>query len=90
MPSSVVDRIKMTRGENGELERSGVTRMELWNEAIEVFKENPVFGVGYGGFGLTIPKDQLLTDTHNYYVKMLAEQGIVGFFIINYHFWKSL
>lgn len=77
LPASVVDRIQMTETEEGELESSAAQRLELWDHAGNLFKENPLFGVGFSGFGFTVEEGSL-TDTHNFYMKTLAEQGIIG------------
>lgn len=77
LPASVVDRIQMTESEEGELEGSAAHRLDLWDHAVNVFKSNPVFGVGFNGFGFTVEEGEL-TDTHNFYLKTLAEQGIIG------------
>jgi len=85
LPSSVVERITMTKTETMEgqmqIEDSAAVRLGLWNIAWNLFKENPVFGVGFGGFEFSVPEGNYSRwkDTHNYYAKMLAEQGIVGF-----------
>jgi len=78
LPASVVDRISMTRTETGELEKSAVIRLDLWNYAMDLYKENPIFGVGFGGFGLSVRDKTNYRDTHSLYMKMLSEQGIVG------------
>lgn len=78
LPTTVVERIQMTETETGEIEDSAAHRLNLWNHAIGLFQNNPVFGVGYGGFGFTVAEGEL-TDTHNFYVKMLSEQGMIGF-----------
>jgi len=78
LPASVVDRILMTTGQSGELEHSAAVRLDLWNHAIGLFLQNPIFGVGIGGFGLTIPEELFYKDTHNFYLKMLSEQGVIG------------
>ena len=44
----------------------------------QTLSENPFFGVGFGGFGLAVSPGETLTDTHNFYMKMLSEQGIIG------------
>jgi len=77
LPASVVDRITMTETPEGELESSAAQRLDLWDHAIELFNKNPVFGVGFNSFGLTVEEGQL-TDTHSFYLKTLAEQGIIG------------
>jgi O-antigen ligase len=77
LPQTVVDRIAMTEQPSGELEASAQERVELWNRAVELFQNNPVFGIGFGGFSQSV-SIQGLTDTHNFYLRMLSEQGIVG------------
>ena len=81
LPPSVVDRISMTETASGEIEASASHRLDLWEHANQLFEENPIFGVGFGGFGLTVPQGEL-TDTHNFYMKTLSEQGIIGFIIL--------
>ena len=77
LPASVIDRITMTETDEGEIESSAAHRLVLWDHALGLFKENPVFGIGYGGFGYTVEEGEL-TDTHSFYLKTLAEQGIIG------------
>jgi len=81
LPASVVDRIMMTETDTGVIEGSAAHRLDLWEHASQLFRENPVFGIGFGGFGFTVPEGEL-TDTHNFYMKTLAEQGTVGFIIL--------
>lgn len=83
LPTSVVDRIMMTESAEGELESSASQRLELWDHAANLFMDNPVFGVGFGGFGFTVEEGSL-TDTHNFYLKTLAEQGIIGISILGF------
>jgi len=82
LPSSVVDRIKMTRSGSGGLESSAAVRLDLWNHAVKLFKKNPIFGVGFGGFEFTVPEGIEFKDTHNLYLKILSEQGIIGFSLL--------
>ena len=78
LPVTVAERIAMTESPGGRLEASAAHRIELWEDAKAMFQENPIFGVGFGGFGLSVPPDETLTDTHNFYMKMLSEQGLIG------------
>lgn len=54
-------------------------RLFLWERAIDVFKEHPLFGTGmhtywyYSGTGM---------DPHNTYLETLCEQGIIGFVLL--------
>jgi O-antigen ligase len=82
LPPSVVDRIKMTETESGELEHSAAVRLDLWNHAMDLFKKNPIFGVGWGGFRFTVPEGFRLTDTHSLYLKTLSEQGVIGVILL--------
>jgi O-antigen ligase len=84
LPPSVVERISMTKNESGELETSAASRLELWNSALGLMKESPIYGVGFDGFRLYREKqyDTHLTDTHNYFIKNLCEGGIIGFTLL--------
>jgi len=79
LPQNVVDRIKETKTEAGQLDQSSQRRIDIWQQAFSYFKSNPIVGIGFGSFrhlGLD------LGDTHNIYVKTLTEQGIIGFIIL--------
>ncbi|MEI7447711.1 MAG: O-antigen ligase family protein, partial [Burkholderiales bacterium] len=77
LPESVVERITMTESEDGQLEESAAGRVEVWEHARMLFLQSPVFGIGLNGF-MTARAGETLTDTHNYYLKVAAEQGVVG------------
>lgn len=77
LPQTVVERILMTESPSGELEASAGKRVELWDRAVDLFQSNPVFGIGYGGFSYSVSVEGL-TDTHNFYMRMLSEQGMIG------------
>ncbi len=55
--------------------------------AYNIFKEKPFFGIGYGGYSLTVggrtirDGDVLLPkqDVHSIYMRLLCEQGVIGF-----------
>lgn len=64
----------------GEDITSGRTRLYLW--ALELFRENPLFGIGWGKYRTTVVGNVTLVtslETHNIYLQLLAETGIVGF-----------
>jgi len=77
LPPTVVERIEMTESASGELESSAEKRLELWNIAVDKFKEHPVFGIGFGAFSREVSFEGL-SDTHNFYMRMLSEQGLIG------------
>ncbi|MGV1090878.1 O-antigen ligase family protein [Clostridium perfringens] len=52
-------------------------RYELYNTAIVLFKEKPILGNGINTFKLLNINNNLL-DTHNVYLQLLCEIGIIG------------
>jgi len=69
---------------------SVLKRYELWGAAIEAFKEHPILGNGWSSFPNSIGgRVGYFGYTHNVYLELLCEVGIVGFvvfltfFIIN-------
>ena len=79
LPERVIERISETTNETGEFDASVQRRINIWNRSLELFGENPVTGIGYDVFP-HLGFD--LGDTHNMYLRMLSEQGIIGFFLI--------
>ncbi len=79
----------MTANEQGELDTSSASRLKLWDKAMGLFKQNPVFGAGYEGFKLS-GKGEGFFDTHNYFVKKLCEEGIIGLAIFLFCLFKAL
>jgi len=79
LPPSVVDRITMTQQYGGELEHSAAIRLDLWDHALKTFESSPVLGIGWGGFGYSIKEESHYRDTHNFFIRILCEQGVVGF-----------
>jgi len=78
LPPAVVERINMTTNENNELDNSAEMRLKVWKSSMELFNSNRLVGVGFNTFPyLGLP----LGDAHNLYVKILVEQGIIGFII---------
>ncbi|MDO4982698.1 MAG: O-antigen ligase family protein [Eubacteriales bacterium] len=54
-------------------------RLGLWERALELFRENPFFGAGYGSYAVYADETQAITGSaHNYYLQILAELGILG------------
>lgn len=53
-------------------------RIEIWKGALEIIKDNPWWGVGYGVFPYAIPYYVNLgeVDAHNTYLLIAAEMGI--------------
>jgi putative inorganic carbon (hco3(-)) transporter len=80
LPSSVQQRILMTSDSAGELDSSAAERVQLWDDAIHVFKTSPVIGLGFNTYEF-LGRVGPYRDTHNYYVKVLVETGLLGLFL---------
>jgi len=77
VPTAVHQRVTMTKDENGQLEASAQERVDLWKESWTSIGHNPVVGNGFATFQL-MPHVDGLRDTHNWYVKVLVETGLIG------------
>lgn len=60
----------------------GSVRARYWNEALKIFKDNTLEGVGAGGYATTRPRyrnDNLdVRHAHGYVVQTLADLGLAG------------
>ncbi|MDP4299904.1 O-antigen ligase family protein [Leptothrix discophora] len=61
-------------------ERSAEERIESWHVGLQLLREHPLSGAGFGNF-----TDHHYLTAHNSYVLAFAELGLVGYF-----FWLSL
>jgi O-antigen ligase len=59
-----------------EASQSSMERMEAWMTGLALFKSDPIFGIGYGQFN----EHHWLT-AHNSYLLVVAEMGLLGFFL---------
>jgi len=81
VPNAVRERVLMTYDqETGSLDHSAQTRLVLWDDAMEVFRINPLAGTGFETYGY-MHRVGNYTDTHNFFLKTLVETGIVGLLI---------
>jgi O-antigen ligase len=62
-------------------ESSFDARIIIWQEAWEVFKANPILGIGPGTFGNYFPPhpEWGVTQPHNIFLAFLLQTGILGF-----------
>jgi O-antigen ligase len=77
VPTAVRERVNMTQNSNGQLEASAQERVDLWENAERSILSSPIVGNGFATFQLGEHVDNL-KDTHNWYVKVLAETGLIG------------
>ena len=78
VPTPVRERVNMTQDSSGQLEASAQERVLLWQNAENAFLHSPIVGSGFATFQYGEHVGDL-KDTHNWYVKVLVETGIIGF-----------
>jgi putative inorganic carbon (hco3(-)) transporter len=77
VPTAVRERVNMTENSNGQLEASAQERVDLWENAERSILRSPIVGNGFATFQMGEHVDNL-RDTHNWYVKVLVETGLIG------------
>ena len=79
LPSAIKERIVSV----GTIEGSGLVRLKLWQGALGIIKDFPLFGAGlntYASVSLrySIPGEEGYSYAHNSYLQMAAETGLAG------------
>ena len=77
VPTAVRERVNMTENSSGELEASAQERVYLWQDAEKSIIRSPIVGEGFATFQFQEHVADL-KDTHNWYVKVMVETGIIG------------
>jgi putative inorganic carbon (hco3(-)) transporter len=78
VPTAVHERVSMTENANGQLETSAQERIDLWKEARDSFVHSPILGNGFATYQYSLHVVAKLEDTHNWFVKVIVETGLVG------------
>jgi len=82
LPNAVQERINMTYDKSDNtLEPSAGDRVMLWEDAIGLFFRSPVMGTGFDTYQF-MHRVGYYKDTHNYYMKVIVEMGLVGLFLL--------
>ncbi|GAA5076064.1 O-antigen ligase family protein [Lysobacter panacisoli] len=81
LPKSVVERFDSTTVEEGKRDESTELRIEYWKIAWANFLRNPVVGTGYHTFHHR-EINPYGRDTHNLYIRMLSEGGVLGAIVL--------
>jgi O-antigen ligase len=89
VPTAVRERVSMTQNANGQLETSAEERVILFRESWDSFLHSPLVGNGYATFqyGQHVGN---LTDTHDWFIKVLVETGIIGLMLYLFLFQQIL
>jgi O-antigen ligase len=69
------------------IDSGGSGRIDIWRETWQLFVDNPAFGVGFRGHEARLT---IGSSSHNGYLAMLAEVGLIGFFSIFYIVFSSI
>lgn len=93
VPTAVRERIEMTTGSStGGFDDSSETRLSLWSDALAMAAQNPIIGTGYYTYAymnrMKAGAGHTYQDTHNYFVKVILEMGIIGLGIFLVLFWR--
>lgn len=73
------------RNIGGEADPTSMDRIETWKIALEVFKDNPLTGIGVGVFGQVAnwyTSAEYVFVQHNIYLQALTEAGIPGLLLL--------
>jgi putative inorganic carbon (hco3(-)) transporter len=81
VPNAVRERVLMTWDtKDGSLDHSSEIRVTLWEDAMHVFDTSPLIGTGFNTYAY-MGRVGDYKDTHNYFVKVLVETGVLGLFL---------
>ena len=67
---------------------SVITRLDLFSSAFEYFSDSPLFGIGYGSFGMKFSGIEDRIEPHNILLEIASQTGIIGislFFIFSFY-----
>jgi len=76
VPVAVTERIFMTY-ENGQIDNSAGERLTMWEDAVTLIPQRPIFGTGFDTYEF-MGRVEEFRDTHNLYLKILVETGVLG------------
>jgi O-antigen ligase len=95
VPESLMERMSQTTSDTGateELDASSQTRLILWEAAMEMTLESPVFGKGFKTFpalkGQYTDYDVHESDNHNMYLYLSSQMGIPAVLLFVLLLWK--
>lgn len=72
LPEQVVERLTFSENE-GALDQSAALRLVYWKISWNYFLDHPIIGIGFNTILYVVRHD-----THNIWLRTLAEQGIIG------------
>lgn len=93
--STINNTIRTLRGGEGVFQAISSGRNLLWSQAVEMFEDYPMSGVGLGAYIIELPNyyiknginSNLVDYTGNYYLQILSELGLPGLILILFIFY---
>jgi|SRR5579859_149917 len=77
VPNAVRERVLMTYQQGEGLDASAEERVTIWQDAVDVITRNPLLGTGFDTYAY-MGRVGDYKDTHNYYLKVFLELGLIG------------
>jgi O-antigen ligase len=71
-------------------------RLQIWTDSLRLFRLSPVFGAGFNAFGTALPprqtvlKSEWIGTTHNDYLQVLVDLGVIGAALAAVLLWRLL
>jgi O-antigen ligase len=70
-------------------------RFYMWYGAVNIFLENPIIGVGTGGYATALkkrgkPEWPFIVHPHNNFLHMAVSYGVIGLFALSWFFWEII
>lgn len=84
VPNAVQERVLMTYQQGEGLDSSAEERITIWEDAANVITSNPLLGTGFDTYKW-MDRVGPYRDTHNYYLKVFLELGLIGLLVF---FWQ--
>lgn len=81
VPTSVQQRIQMSQQGNSGIDSSIEARYDMWDQAYELIKQNPILGYGYyatHNLGIETAGNKKRASLHSGYMQLLLDQGLIG------------
>jgi putative inorganic carbon (HCO3(-)) transporter len=86
IPTAVTERIFSTYEEN-QIESSAGERVTIWQDAMTLVPHYPILGTGFDTYEF-MGRVEEYRDTHNLYLKILVETGMIGLVLFFVLLWK--
>jgi O-antigen ligase len=65
-------------------------RLHAWDQSIQIIKENPLFGLGLGGYRSVDEFSKKMQYPHNMFLEVGGELGLIGFIILLWYLFGGL